>query len=40
MISCTEFIPSYSGLFTYLEDKLNSEAPETYNNLEVIYKGP
>ncbi|MBO7230002.1 MAG: SusD/RagB family nutrient-binding outer membrane lipoprotein [Bacteroidaceae bacterium] len=28
-----------SGPFTYLEDKLNSEAPETYNNLEVIYKG-
>ena len=28
-----------AGPFTYLEDKLNSEAPETYNNLEVIYKG-
>lgn len=28
-----------SGPFTYLEDKLNSEEPETYNNLEVIYTG-
>lgn len=28
-----------SGPFTYLEDKKNSEEPETYNNLEVIYTG-
>lgn len=28
-----------SGPFTYLEDKKNSEAPENYDNLEVIYTG-
>ncbi len=28
-----------SGPFTYLEDKKNSETPENYDNLEVIYKG-
>ena len=26
-----------SGPFTYFEDKLNSESPETYNNLDTIY---
>ena len=30
MISCTEFIPAYSTMFTYLEEKYGPQLPAVF----------